>query len=128
MGQERWKAIHAMRDVDIILRLAEPGTSKSEIKLLHSEWGRRQDRVFEQVATLLNNRRSGQSLPFGTTDEKGRWFPEDFERQSCCEKIPMPSVTAPLRLFKHCCTDRHVAQFCGVDPVAFYRYQQRIKG
>jgi len=46
--------------------------------------------------------------PYGTFDRKRRWYPDDNEKCSCCDKIRSPSVAYPYSLLLHCRTKVHI--------------------
>lgn len=127
MGQERWKAIHAMTTDDIAIKIFDAATSRAERKLLRAEWHRRQDKQFMHVNHALENRRSGKVMPFGATDDRGRWVATPFEECSDC-KNHVSTLSDPMRQYRHCCGVEHVARFCMVDVAAFKRFLKRYKG
>jgi hypothetical protein len=46
--------------------------------------------------------------PLGKYDKGGRWYPEDEEREECCEYVRSPSRSFPYSLLKHCRSQKHV--------------------
>lgn len=46
--------------------------------------------------------------PSGQTDKGGRWYPDEDEKASCCEKVRYPSRSFPWSLWKHCHTAKHI--------------------
>jgi hypothetical protein len=63
---------------------------------------------------LYEARRTGQDEPIGSHDKQGRWYPDDYERQSCCSAIRNPSRAHPHSLRVHCSSAVHLATLFAV--------------
>lgn len=61
--------------------------------------------------------------PSGYTDNGGRWFPNDDEKQSCCDNIRYPSRAYPWSLYKHCFSSTHVANLTRVSKSTLLGYK-----
>ena len=72
----------------------------------------------ERAAALFNARQAREVHPDGTFGAYGIWQPSDAERQTCCEKLRMPTRRWPYSLIQHCRTATHVAQLCDVPKAA----------
>ena len=70
------------------------------------EWKRLQDR---------------RQHPDGFFDKQGRWYPSEYERCECCDKIRSPSRAFPYSYNRHCRSVEHVANKFGVDVKALRR-------
>ena len=44
----------------------------------------------------------------GRNDSGGRWYPDDYERASCCGSIREPSCKYPWSYYKHCRSAKHI--------------------
>ena len=68
-----------------------------------------------EAAQLYIARQARKAHPSGDFDAASRWFPDDDERQACCDLIRSPSRAYPHSVNKHCRSAEHIAHLCGVD-------------
>lgn len=71
-----------------------------------------------RVAAALyrwHNLQSRKINPSGTFDKQGRWYPDDDEREECCDSIRSPSRAYPYSYMVHCRSYEHVARKYCVD-------------
>ena len=71
-----------------------------------------------RVAVAANEyilRQARVSHPLGRFDRGGRWYPNQGEKQACCDTIRYPSRRWPYSLMKHCRTAQHISMLCGVN-------------
>ena len=71
----------------------------------------------DDAAREWENRKQRNTNPEGTFDNAGRWYPDDDERQECCDSVRGPSRSYPYSYMTHCRTAAHVAAVCGVELV-----------
>jgi hypothetical protein len=67
-----------------------------------------QVKINKAVKTYLD-RQVRKEHPGGEFDSKGRWYPDEEERQECCDSIRRPSRCWPYSLLSHCRSAEHVA-------------------
>lgn len=72
----------------------------------------------ERLAAALYRWKSLQDRhthPTGTFDNARRWYPDEGEKQECCERIHSPSRTNPYSYLVHCRSYEHVARQYNVE-------------
>ena len=94
---------------------AEDDISPHEAVTQVAVYAKHQEKVAEAARRYLTLK-SRTAHPHGTFDQKGRWYPSNEERQSCCHHISGPTRSYPYSLMVHCRTVEHVANTYGVDP------------
>jgi len=62
-----------------------------------------------KMREMWESRLNRESHPDGEFDKAGRWWPDEGERQECCEYIRSPSRAYPYSLMVHCRSREHVA-------------------
>ena len=55
--------------------------------------------------------------PDGKKDSGGRWYPDDFEKCSCCSSIRSPSRSYPWSLWHHCRSAKHIKSLIHEQPL-----------
>ena len=68
-----------------------------------------------QAVELIMAYETNRDRPNGSYDSRGRWYPSDTEKCSCCNQIRWPSARYPYSLLKHCYSLKHIAVKLGVD-------------
>lgn len=72
----------------------------------------------QQAAVEYLRRKDRTSHPDGHTDKGGRWYPDDSEKQPCCDSVRSPSRSFPWSYMTHCRSLGHVAMLYGVEKDA----------
>lgn len=83
------------------------------------------DTALRDAAACYLERKARTAHPDGSTDNGGRWYPADAERQPCCSTIRTPSRAHPWSLMLHCRTLAHIAWRYDVDEAALRRAVRR---
>ena len=81
------------------------------------------DPLFDAAREFMA-RFTGLHKPKGQTDPWGRWLPDPDELRQCCVRVYRHLPAAPMALYRHCLTFKHVAQLYGVQPRDLKRVAQ----